>query len=509
MKKFLFSILFAALLLPLAARMVYVTRHGQVGDKKDRIILTGGKKASEIKLTALGIEQAKMLADYLVKEKKFNGSIYVSPLYRTIETGTYTAALLNKKVILAPGIQEIARTKTPRGMTLAEIEKYFAGKFTAPAGFEDNWRLSNEDNKARQNRVNAALDKILAESQGDLLFVSHGGTVGNIVRYFNAKCAKGVAKTRGTVWNCSLHAFALDDNGKVVKGYYTTEYMPDAKVTSNFRTPKIPRPDDPKYEMPKNAPKKKAPAAVRQNGERLILVTRHCQATNAARPDLIRPVPDDTGITELGITQSRQLGKAVKELGFKGMIFTSPLFRTTATGCEAAKVCGAKVYPDALVQQRVKRVGGNLAKGGATLAKFRELFPDAIAADAKLADDWMLKTKERYEVELYARLNKHLDQVLAAYPDQDIMIVTHGGAVSQYLRIMKDRCKLPKKIKDTVWNCALFKFAIDKNGNYRYLGYDISFMNEDQVTSNLGSSLKQQNEQKKSGKNSKKNMDFL
>ncbi len=484
MKRFLFAALFAALCLPLAARTIYVTRHGQVGDKKYRIQID--KSLKENTLTPLGIEQAELLAEYLVKKNNFAGDIYVSPLYRTVETGSYTAKLLNKKVILFPGIQEIAPKKTPRGMNKAEIENNFPGKTIAGKDFTDNWRLSFESREARQARVNAALDKLLAETTNDLLLVSHGGTVGNIVKYFNAKCDKNVNNVQGTVWNCSLFKFEINSGGKVTNALYTTEYLPDEKVTSNFRTPKIPRPDDPQYENSSSAAKKKA-VNERRKGERLLLITRHCQTSGQTRPDVIRPVPGDTAITRLGIKQSHALGKAIKALGFDGAFYSSPYYRATATACEAAKECGAKVYPYAGIQQRAKRPGGNI-KGGATLAVFRKLYPAEIAADAALADDWLKTTVEKgYDGEHQKRLEKALDEILAK-SNKDVAIFSHGGGVGTFLQIMQKKCGI-EKIKGVVWNCALFKFAVDAEGKCRFIGYDISFMPESEVTSNEGRTL--------------------
>ena len=104
---FIFALLLAALsVLPLSARTVYVARHAQVG--------IGIKEIKETRITPdLGVKQAQALADFLVKKLKFNGEIYASPFYRTTETATYTAALLKKKVILEPGLQEMAPAKKP------------------------------------------------------------------------------------------------------------------------------------------------------------------------------------------------------------------------------------------------------------------------------------------------------------------------------------------------------------------------------------------------------------
>ena len=472
----IFALLLAAALLPvLNARTVYVTRHGQVGDKQNHY----DPVVRETKITTLGVEQAQALANYLVKQKNFKGKVLVSPLDRTIETGTYTAALLNRQVILEPGIQEVARGKIPPGMTLAQINERFPGKTVPGSTFAENWRLSNEDDKARQLRVSAALDRILKEHDGDLLLVCHGGIVNNLVRAFNAKNLPEVKKVRGSAWNCCLFTFELDDSNRVKNSSYTTEYLPDEKVTSNFRIPKIPRPDDPRYT--RNSKKK---SSDRRSGERLILITRHCQQTGGREDkSYIRPVADDSGISPLGVKQAQYLGKELKRLGFKGKIYTSPYFRCVATGSYAAKECGSTVYPDARIQQRPRRNGGNLKKGGATLAQLRQLFPAQIAPDAVLADNWMSKTAENTAGQR-GRVKVALEQIIAENPGMDILIVSHGSAVPEYCFNLSGQ-----KTKDFVWNCALFKFAVNQEGKVRYLGYDISFMPEKEVTSNLGHSL--------------------
>ena len=485
MKKFIYSLLFTFMLLPLMARTVYVTRHGQVGDRK-----YFDSAVRDIKLTPLGTEQAQLLAKYLTGKLKFNGTIYVSPFYRTVETGVHTAKLLNKKVILEPGIQEIAPQRATRVMTLSEIEDRFPGLTIPGKTFTDKWRLSFEDNAARQKRVGDTLNRILSESTGDLLLVGHGGIVGNLVLEFNKRLAPGVNKIKGVAWNCSLFTFELNEKNEVVKASYTTEYMPDEKVTNNFRKPKIPRPDDPRYGNKPQATVNKLRA-----GERWLLITRHCQATGKKGKNTFFPIEGDGGITALGVEQSILLGKYIKKLNFKGTIFASPYFRTTATACEIAKITGSKVYPDARFQERVSRNGGNLPNGGASLAQLKKLFPAEIAADAQLADNWMLKQKEEYTGTHQQRLQEALEEILKQQSG-DIIIVSHGGAVGALLRIMQKKCGI-KNIKGTIWNCALFKFAVDAKGNCRYLGYDISFMPAEKVTSNLKASLMERNAGKK------------
>lgn len=214
-----------------------------------------------------------------------------------------------------------------------------------------------------------------------------------------------------------------------------------------------------------------------QAAERMVLVTRHCQSGSD-----IRPIEDDGGITPLGIKQAQNLGQELKRLGFKGRIYASPYYRTVATACHAASQCGGSVYPDARVQERVAREGGNLAKGGATLEQLKGLFPAQIAADAVLAFPWMLTTPEEYEGSQQVRLEKALDEILAEVPDQDIMIVSHAGAVAALNRIIGKRCG--KEITGTTWNCALYKYTVSDDKTWQFKGYDIAFMAEEDVTAN-------------------------
>ena len=110
MKKHLFLLLLVCLLpAVVSARKVYITRHGQVNSKES----FRKNKVRELALTDLGVNQAGALAKFLVEKYKFNGRIYVSPFFRTIQTGVTVAELLKTKVILEPGIKEIAGGARP------------------------------------------------------------------------------------------------------------------------------------------------------------------------------------------------------------------------------------------------------------------------------------------------------------------------------------------------------------------------------------------------------------
>ena len=217
--------------------------------------------------------------------------------------------------------------------------------------------------------------------------------------------------------------------------------------------------------------------------ERMIYVARHCQATGPGE-NVIMPIAGDAGITQLGVKQSQLLGKRLKELTFSGKIYASPYFRTVATACHAASQCGSKVYPDARVQERVNRNGGNMKKGGATLELLKKLFPDQIAEDAKLPYPWLYTKEEPKKTTAHReRMAKALDELLAENPDGDIMIVSHAGAVGALAAVMKERSKT--KVTGGTWNCALFKYAVDDAGKFRFVGYEIDFLPEEAVTANM------------------------
>ena len=106
----------------------------------------------------------------------------------------------------------------------------------------------------------------------------------------------------------------------------------------------------------------------------------------------------------------------------------------------------------------------------------------------------MFGKKKETPAEQDVRTKAALKALMDENPNEDIMIVSHGSGVQSYY-VNINGVKPAKGEEEFVWNCALFKFAADKDGNLRYLGYDISFMAEDEVTSNLQSTLKQYREQ--------------
>ena len=241
----LLCILFGVL--PLQGRTLYITRHGQVGDPRCKA--PNGERA----LTELGIDQARQLGMYL-KQKNFSGTIYASPLYRTLQTAMVIAKITGSPVLADPGLQEYSPVLPERnsgkygicseGMGFPEISKYFP-EISASERFVFPWRVMNEPEKMRHERCAKTLDAILAETAGDILLVGHSATVKSLIFTLSERSGQSVA---AVPWNCCLLAVTLDDKNQVAGcAVETGKFQKPEQITNNFRKPLIPKPGDGRY----------------------------------------------------------------------------------------------------------------------------------------------------------------------------------------------------------------------------------------------------------------------
>ena len=250
MKKFTQKFLLLSLLfltVSLQGRTLYITRHGQVGDPAYKAF--NGERA----LTGLGQQQAKQLGEYL-KQQNFRGKVYVSPLYRTLQTAMNIADITKSPVLVDPGLQEYSPVLPERnsgkysicneGMQFAEISKYFP-EVSPSKRFVFPWRVMNEPENMRHARSEKTVNAILTETSGDILLVGHSATVKSLMLVLSKRAKQPV---KAIPWNCCLITVTLDDNGQVIK--YTEDtgkYLKPEQITNNFRTPLVPRPDDKRY----------------------------------------------------------------------------------------------------------------------------------------------------------------------------------------------------------------------------------------------------------------------
>lgn len=216
-------------------RTFYIARHGQRGSTQYVMNL---KNCKDDRLMPKGERQAEQLGLYM-KKIGFDGAIYVSPYYRTLQTGTIACnQFTSRKMIVDPEIQEVTGMKgtNPRGIsksciTKKEIKKYFPNVII-PKNMKFPWRYENERQSVCDERTNAVIEKYL-KSPEDVFLVCHGGLLNSFVREMNKRGANFKKRTN---YNCCLFSFTLDtETGLVTEcSDRTFEYLSDDLITDNL-----------------------------------------------------------------------------------------------------------------------------------------------------------------------------------------------------------------------------------------------------------------------------------
>ena len=156
-------------------RMILV-RHGQAESNLHGMI--GGW--SNVELTELGLKQAEAVAERLREELDGTYKVYSSDLKRAKQTAEIICSKLDKTPTYAMKVRE-HNPGIVSGMDRKEAEKY-RQEVTGPAL---DWRPYPESESWREfyHRVSSFMEK-LCETEEQVLIVSHGGTIQNIIRWW-------------------------------------------------------------------------------------------------------------------------------------------------------------------------------------------------------------------------------------------------------------------------------------------------------------------------------------
>ncbi len=234
-------VIFAAFLLAISCfaetKTFYFTRHGQRGDPKYQRKF---KYCDEDALMPKGEEQAKLLGQYLNK-LGFNGTIIVSPYYRTIQTATFAASqMAPMPMIFDERAQEVSHLKNNSGkpfrikkcITKKELKTFFPN-IKIPRKIKFPWRLDNETEAQKDERIGKMIDDLAKNTKGDVFVVCHGGIMASVVREMNKR---GAAFPRKKCYNCCLYTFTMDlETGKIISwSDETLNYLPDDLITDNL-----------------------------------------------------------------------------------------------------------------------------------------------------------------------------------------------------------------------------------------------------------------------------------
>lgn len=176
-----------------------------------------------------------------------------------------------------------------------------------------------------------------------------------------------------------------------------------------------------------------------------IYLIRHAQKASIA---------GDPGLTPLGQNQARETGEYLRQLPIT-KIFSSPYKRTRETAAEIAQVLQLEhTIHDALAE--------------------RMNWDDPSVAWKDFLQEWVKATKERDYLPKYGdssrQTGKRIQDLLAqsAENDEHIVLVSHGGAILDYLRNIcgDEAVESLRKTYDagedyTMANCAITTVALN------------------------------------------------
>lgn len=215
----------------------------------------------------------------------------------------------------------------------------------------------------------------------------------------------------------------------------------------------------------------------------IIRIARHGQPELSGMPSDANPElpPHDYPLSELGRKQAAYLGRHLADIGFRGMIISSPYARTVETADLAAADCGQTFYLDPRLQEM--RFYPDPPCLGMTLAQIQQHYPRT-APDATLQWPWITPGGVEELEHVRQRVDRFVEELIRNPPDDDILLVGHGASVQSLKWNLCDRCHYTGEDHYN-WNCSLSGFQVDQDGHaemFELARFD--FMPLEIVTSN-------------------------
>lgn len=150
-----------------------IIRHGQ--SEADLLDIHEGR--ADYKLTELGKQQARALADYISKKYKID-KIYCSTLSRARQTAGYLSEATGVPIILDENLMEF-NNGLIAGMDRKEADE----KYPEVKGLPSNKAVYEQETKEEfRNRARLVIDRIVYENDDDqtIAVVSHGGMINQL-----------------------------------------------------------------------------------------------------------------------------------------------------------------------------------------------------------------------------------------------------------------------------------------------------------------------------------------
>ena len=198
---------------------IYLTRHGQT----DWNVQKRMQGQNNSPLTALGIQQAKALGDYLSGIEL--STIYSSSSLRAIQTAELIKGKRILEIIPEEDLREI-NLGSWEGMFYSEIENLYPGKF------DDFWNhpeqyvpLDGETYEALKKRISGKMEEIAKRHQGEtILVVAHGIVIKTLYTYFRNQSIRDIIHSPHPKSTCLCMAEKENGVWNIMKWNETAHY---------------------------------------------------------------------------------------------------------------------------------------------------------------------------------------------------------------------------------------------------------------------------------------------
>ncbi len=190
----------------MSSTKLIIIRHGET------LWNVEGKKQGQLDspLTALGIKQAKALAQRLTEES-FT-ALYASDLGRAYKTAEYIAARTNHKISPERELRE-RNFGIFQGLTNKQIKNKYSAEYHSHLTDTVNYVIP-EGESLRQfyERNTACLENLTARHAGEIIaVVTHGGIIDGWFRYIFDLPLETVRRAK--LWNASINCIVHEEAG--------------------------------------------------------------------------------------------------------------------------------------------------------------------------------------------------------------------------------------------------------------------------------------------------------
>ena len=183
----------------------------------------------------------------------------------------------------------------------------------------------------------------------------------------------------------------------------------------------------------------------------------------------------NVGLSPLGEEQAHLTGKRLKELGFQGVIFSSPYDRTLKTAEIIAEQVGAKIIP-LLCLREISTAKEPTVRSAGTGAEILAKYP-CVEVELDKEYSWCDDYTENVS-DVMNRLKEGLEPILTALPkEQDVLLVAHAATAVALQHLFNAK----KDSRAFHWNCHVSLLYSSDGENY---ANDVSHLPEEKLTGN-------------------------